>query len=61
MTCVEKLKELRPHLTDRGIEDYIMDCCPASFGIMENSKDCGSYVLYDECVACWNREIDPRD
>ncbi len=55
MTCIDKLKELRPHVNDRSVHDYIRSYCPSEFGIMTNRKDCNAQ--FDECVACWGREI----
>lgn len=53
MTCIEKLKEIRPHLTDSDVREYIRLTCPHSFDIMATPDWCDS----TRCDACWNREV----
>ena len=58
MTCIDKLKELRPWLKDLDAREYVERYCPSEFGIMKNRKDC--HAKYEECVACWGREVDEK-
>ncbi len=55
MTCIEKLRELNPWVTDSNVPECIKSYCPSEFGIMANTKGC--YAEYEECVACWSREV----
>jgi hypothetical protein len=54
MTCLEKLKQMRPELDDDGIKGYVEEHCPDNFGIMGTPDHCDPYVT---CDKCWNREI----
>lgn len=54
MTCIEKLKELKPWLKDLDPRKYIEKCCPHEFGIVDRLKGCQG--RYSECVDCWNRK-----
>lgn len=55
MTCIEKLRKLNPWVTDGNVPECIKSYCPSEFGIMANTKGC--HAEYEECVACWNREV----
>lgn len=54
MTCLEKLKQLRPELDDEGIKRLVEDQCPDEFGIMSTPDYCDPYM---NCDKCWDRKI----
>ena len=54
MTCIEKLKELRPDWTEEDIECYTSAMCPAGMYIAPDAAFCTKTF---NCKKCWERDI----
>ena len=54
VTCLEKLRELKPDWDEDRLKECIKGCCPSTAYIMHDPMWC---VTQHNCEACWNREV----
>lgn len=57
MTCIDKLREIKPGWNEARISEAVRNDCPEDWHIVHDGGSCPRGLL-GHCKECWDREID---